>query len=232
MACKATWNVVPGTLDDIADDERLFFDEHQWLTIEAATARIIPTDHDPGAREAAVVRFIDCYLSGIKYIYASADGSGFLELDGALAEAWRQHIAELQALYVDGIRRLDRLASDLFDTSFSELSDDQQDQVLVELSGTPKPEPMASLESRGSGYGFALQSDVSLDFFSTLCLHTRQGFYCDPVYGGNRDRVGWTVIGFPGPERLVDTQTCSYSLEHLLVSEYDWSELVPHLKTD
>jgi gluconate 2-dehydrogenase gamma chain len=230
MACEATWTVVPGTLDDIGDDERLFFDEHQWLTIEAATARIIPTDHDPGAREAGVARFIDLYLSGIKYIYASADGSGFLELDGALAESWREHIAELQALYADGIRRIERLASELFDTSFSELSDEEQDQVLVELSGTPKPEPMASLESRGSGYGFALQSDVGLDFFSTLCLHTRQGFYCDPVYGGNRDRIGWAVIGFPGPERLVDTQTCSYSLEHLLVSQYDWSDLVPHLR--
>ena len=33
-------------------------------------------------------------------------------------------------------------------------------------------------------------------------MHTRQGFYADPIYGGNRDRVGWRVIGFPGPASL------------------------------
>ena len=33
-------------------------------------------------------------------------------------------------------------------------------------------------------------------------MHTRQGFYADPIYGGNRDRVGWQVIGFPGPASL------------------------------
>ena len=42
-------------------------------------------------------------------------------------------------------------------------------------------------------------AEVDLDFVPLLALHTRQGFYADPIYGGNRDRVGWQVIGFPGP---------------------------------
>jgi len=25
-----------------------------------------------------------------------------------------------------------------------------------------------------------------------------QGFFADPVYGGNRDKVAWKMIGFPG----------------------------------
>ena len=25
-----------------------------------------------------------------------------------------------------------------------------------------------------------------------------QGFFADPLYGGNRDKVAWTMIGFPG----------------------------------
>ena len=69
-----------------------------------------------------------------------------------------------------------------------------------------------------SGYGApvepALQqtsTEVDLDFFPLLCLHTRQGFYADPVYGGNRDRVGWEVIGFPGPKSLAEVHSGRYS---------------------
>jgi gluconate 2-dehydrogenase gamma chain len=25
-----------------------------------------------------------------------------------------------------------------------------------------------------------------------------EGFFSDPIYGGNRDMVGWKLIGFPG----------------------------------
>ena len=38
------------------------------------------------------------------------------------------------------------------------------------------------------------------------CLHlpasrhsdANEGFFADPVYGGNRDMVGWKMIGYPG----------------------------------
>ncbi len=42
-------------------------------------------------------------------------------------------------------------------------------------------------------------------------MHTRQGFYADPIYGGNRDRIGWKVIGFPGPASLNEVHTGRYS---------------------
>jgi gluconate 2-dehydrogenase gamma chain len=28
--------------------------------------------------------------------------------------------------------------------------------------------------------------------------HTVEGYFCDPVYGGNRGAVGWKLVGFPG----------------------------------
>ena len=43
-------------------------------------------------------------------------------------------------------------------------------------------------------------------------MHTRQGFYADPIYGGNRDRVGWDLIGFPGPASLADVHSGRYSV--------------------
>ena len=87
-----------------ADDS--FFDPHQRATIEAAMARIIPTDDQPGAREAGTIDFVDRYLSGIGFIYAKPDGSGFETLDGAPAEAWQQRIEILRRTYVEGIAAL------------------------------------------------------------------------------------------------------------------------------
>ena len=35
-------------------------------------------------------------------------------------------------------------------------------------------------------------------FFASLLEITTEGFFCDPMYGGNKDMVGWRLIGFPG----------------------------------
>ena len=35
-------------------------------------------------------------------------------------------------------------------------------------------------------------------FFKHLVKDTREGFFADPIYGGNRDMAGWKMIGFPG----------------------------------
>jgi len=36
-------------------------------------------------------------------------------------------------------------------------------------------------------------------FFRLLRQHTLEGMFCDPMHGGNRDLIGWQLIGFPGP---------------------------------
>ena len=86
--------------------------------------------------------------------------------------------AEHAPLYVDGIQELDRLAREQFGSAaFVSLQAEQQDRILN------------LLEKQRSA------------FFSLLLEHTMQGFYGDPRHGGNRDRVGWKLIGFPGPSR-------------------------------
>ncbi len=35
-------------------------------------------------------------------------------------------------------------------------------------------------------------------FFNALLQDTRQGFFADPICGGNRDVAAWKMIGFPG----------------------------------
>jgi gluconate 2-dehydrogenase gamma chain len=196
-----------------------FFDAHQRATVEAAMARMIPTDDTPGAREARTIEFLDRYLSGIDFIYAKPDGSGFERLEGKRADAWRQRIDILRARYVAGVDALDRTARERFAAGFAELADAQQDEVLRALEGAAGSDQEAELErARMQLYGapveVALQqtsAEVDLDFVPLLALHTRQGFYADPIYGGNHDRVGWNLIGFPGPESLAEVHSGRYS---------------------
>jgi gluconate 2-dehydrogenase gamma chain len=35
-------------------------------------------------------------------------------------------------------------------------------------------------------------------FFGALLEMTIEGFFADPAYGGNREAVGWKLVGFPG----------------------------------
>jgi gluconate 2-dehydrogenase gamma chain len=38
----------------------------------------------------------------------------------------------------------------------------------------------------------------SKPFFDALLNITMEGFFSDPIYGGNRNRASWTMLGFPG----------------------------------
>lgn len=229
MSSKADWKTVLEPVDPDSD-ERLFFTPHEWETVEALSARIIPTDHDPGASEARVVVFIDRYLSGINYIFASADGSGFLQIDGHYAHAWRSRITDMQRTYREGLAQLDELCTSDLGNCFTALTDDEQDRALEMLSGRPKPGPVTLGTTEPASTFTQFTTDDGLAFFDALCLHVKQGFYADPVYGGNKDRQGWRVIGFEGPASLKDTMDGTYSTDSFFVQEYAWTELIPHLE--
>ena len=183
-----------------------FFDAHQRETIAAAMARIIPTDDQPGAREAETIEFLDRYLSGLDFIYAKPDGSGFEKLEGRRAETWQQRINILREKYVEGIKELDRKSQSQFAADFVRLTAEQQDRILADME-----RPADTAETSAEPALQQTSAEIQLDFFPLLCLHTRQGFYADPIYGGNKNRVGWEVIGFPGPTSLAEVHTGRYS---------------------
>lgn len=196
-----------------------WFDARQRATVAAAMARMIPTDDTPGAAEAGCVDFLDRYLSGIGQIYATPTGDGFVRLTGRRASAWTRRIAMIRERYATGLKTLDAAAHDHAGADFVDLGGQDQDTVLRAVERPSGREQEADLaRARTAMYGApvepALQqtsAETDLGFVPLLALHTRQAFYSDPVYGGNRDRVGWEVIGFPGPASLAEVHEGRYT---------------------
>lgn len=101
-------------------------------------------------------------------------------IDRALAGFMR----DLQGVYRRGFAALADLTSERFGTTFVDATGAQRAQLMLEISELSVSEP-----------------DVFLgQFFRIVREHTIQGFFGDPAYGGNRDTVGWKLVGFPGAQ--------------------------------
>jgi gluconate 2-dehydrogenase gamma chain len=60
--------------------------------------------------------------------------------------------------------------------------------------------PLAGFNRRDTAEQDKILTGIeSTVFFSLLRTHTIEGMFCDPMHGGNRDMIGWQLIGFPGP---------------------------------
>jgi gluconate 2-dehydrogenase gamma chain len=47
-------------------------------------------------------------------------------------------------------------------------------------------------------------------FFEALLKITMEGFFADPIYGGNRDKAGWRMVGYPGLPAVYSTLIDEY----------------------
>lgn len=162
---------------------------HQRATIEAAAARIVPADEEPGALEAGVIEYIERLLAKddvdaeVSVKEKKEYANFILGTMSGRTEKQQGALFKLQGMgsrhrqtYLDGVAKLDGLARELCGgESFCELNDAERDRVLSVLDERQDP------------------------FFALLVTHTMEGFYGHPRHGGNRDGVGWQVLGYPGP---------------------------------
>lgn len=67
-------------------------------------------------------------------------------------------------------------------------------------------------------------ADAPDGFFALLLEHTRQGMFCDPIHGGNREFIGWDLINYPGIKLAWTAEEQSLNTEvepeHTSVEEY------------
>lgn len=202
---------VPDTPDEPLNTGVLrFFSPHEALTVEAFTARLIPgSPEDPGAREAGVVYYIDnvmAYEEGFAQpayrqppfaeAYEGDEPPGEDDPRSSFGVIWvsseeierygYQSALNAREVMRTGLRALDTYADQRFGDDFVALSEDQQDSLIQEMVD-------------GDAAGF--EPIGSTTFFHVMRRYTAEGMFSDPVYGGNRDFIGWRLVGFPGAQR-------------------------------
>ncbi len=160
----------------------LFFTADEARAIEAIVDRIIPPDPaTPGGKDAGCAVYIDRQLAG-PYgrragLYVSPPFQKGKPQQGPQGEDTPAQ------LYRKSLAALDQYCrNQKGNKPFADLAPEHQDEVLHGLEdGTIK---------------FA--NEMAHGFFDALLKDVPEGFFSDPIHGGNRDMVGWRMIGFPG----------------------------------
>jgi len=172
----------PKPSSDVSDYRPTFFTAEEWAFLNAAVAHLIPDDErGPGAVEAGVPEFIDRQMN------TTYGTGGLWYMQGpfhpdAPAELGYQLKLSPQQIYRLGIQETDAYCRNTFGKPFVELTSERQEQVLQALDDNKAP-----FEALPAG-----------TFFSLLWSNTKEGFFCDPIHGGNKHLVGWKLINFPG----------------------------------
>lgn len=189
-----------------------FFNLHQAATVDAIVSRILPgTADDPGAHEAGVVFYIDNSLSGTNLGYtlktytqgpfpvvqeepvpveasSTRDIYDYVTLPAdQIARYGYQSVLSPQEVYQRGLEYIDAFSQVQFQKNFVDLSTDEQDQILTAMD---------------EGNATEFEGPSGKAFFTKLRNDTIEGMFSDPMYGGNRGMAGWTLIGYPGAQRI------------------------------
>lgn len=143
---------------------------------ESLQAFMFFNDDEAGTIEAIAARFIPSEPSSP----GAREAGAVIYIDRTLAG----YFSHLQTFYRQGIADFNRLCKARHGASFVELTEQQQDEMLHEIEG--------SLADR--------ESSKLAQFFAVVYEHTLEGTFCDPLYGGNKDAVGWKLVGFPGAQ--------------------------------
>jgi len=162
--------------------EYRYFTADEQAFIEPAIDRIIPIDPTgPSATEANVHIFLDRQMAGS---YGRGDHFylGGPWPKGTPEQGYQSRLTPAQ-LYRVTISAIEEYIKRNYDgKTFKQLSVTNQDTVLKGLQdGT-----------------IALDSTDGKTFFTMFLQNVLEGYFSDPIYGGNKDMAAWKMIGFPG----------------------------------
>jgi len=162
--------------------EPRFFTASEWAFIVAVCDRLIPADEiGPGAVELGVPEFLDRHM---QTPYASG---AIWYMQGPFLEAAPQFGYQgrlaLREILRAGIADMAAHCSKAFaGKAFSELAAAEQESLLEAAEAGSLP----------------FDNISSKVFFTYLLGEVRNGYFADPLYGGNKGMGSWKMIGYPG----------------------------------
>jgi gluconate 2-dehydrogenase gamma chain len=161
--------------------------------LSAAADTMIPADElSPSGTECGVVTYIDrqlagAYGAGAKMYRTGPFRRGKPEQGYQLALTPREYFAT-------GIAAANEWTRKTYGKEFDRLAANERTAALSAMEhGT------AELES------FSARA-----FFGRLHAVVMEGFFSDPMYGGNRNKAGWAMLGFPGLPATYADQVDAY----------------------
>jgi gluconate 2-dehydrogenase gamma chain len=162
-----------------------FFNIDETAFINAAVDALIPADPTgPGAKELGVAIYIDRQMAGG---YGKGDR---LYLEGPFGEGTPEQGYQLPLTPSEvlraGIADVDAHVKEKYGSSFYGLSADDRAAVMADLDGKKVELPTVP----------------TAIFFGLLLQLTIEGYFADPMYGGNKDKAAWKMIGFPGADAM------------------------------
>jgi gluconate 2-dehydrogenase gamma chain len=188
-----------------AEEPHRFLNESERRFLLAAVDRLIPAnDGWPGAAEAGVVDYIDLQMAGpwgrgeMLYRHGpfrkGTPTQGY-QLEYTPSELFRRSILAINAHFASQAKSFDQLPAEEKDAYLSSL-----EKGDIDLDGVP--------------------SNIFFDF---LLQHTIEGFFSDPIYGGNKNKIAWKMIGFPGAyadyHDLIDKHGVEFQREPLSIAD-------------
>jgi gluconate 2-dehydrogenase gamma chain len=153
--------------------------EHAFFAAAADT--IIPPDAlSPSGSDCGVANFIDRQLAG-------AYGTGArLYRQGPFPKGKPEQGYQLslnpREFFRAGVASANEFTRKAYGKDFDGLNEEQRIAALKTMEGG---------KAEFTGFGSAM-------FFNALLQITMEGFFADPIYGGNRDMASWKMVGYPG----------------------------------
>ncbi|QGX90624.1 gluconate 2-dehydrogenase subunit 3 family protein [Tatumella sp. TA1] len=158
-----------------------FFTADEAVEVDAIVSQLIPADeYSCNGKDAGCTVFIDQQLAG-SYGDASRNYMQAPFQPGTAAQGDQSPLTPRER-YRLGLAALHDYCQQKYNKKFSQLAGETRNQVLEALE-------------KGE---ITLSHIDSKVFFDQVLSNTMEGFFADPIYGGNRDMISWKMIGFPG----------------------------------
>jgi gluconate 2-dehydrogenase gamma chain len=180
-SAQAQTAVAEAAAETAASEAYLTLTAIEAAFLSAAYDTLIPADKlSPSGTDCGLVTFMDRQLAG------AWGGGARLYRSGPFVQGKPEHGYQLpltpREYFAAGIKAANAWTRKTYGKDFDRLAPAERDAALKAMEA-----------------GKAEFADFNAkQFFEALYQSAMEGFFADPIYGGNRNKVSWRMVGYPG----------------------------------